>query len=127
MTLALETRRETSVTSIQGIEHQQVVDLYGIIKDVNPLAKNKEGQTGRSITICDDSLLKLNIFLWGRRAETFQMEQGDVVSITNANVEKFRLVYYLNAVVLTNIERDSHSEGRHDINVLPTLRHHPVG
>lgn len=95
---------------IQAMENNTIVDVLGIIKNVDEKHEIISKSTGkpydrRDITIVDQSQLAINVGLWNKMARDFNLDVGTPIAIKGCKINDFngkQLSLIPSAIVLPN-------------------------
>lgn len=95
---------------IQNIENNSVIDVLGIIKNVEEKREIISKSTGkpydrRDITIVDQSQFAINVGLWNKLARDFNLDTGTPIAIKGCKVNDFngkQLSLIPSAIVMPN-------------------------
>lgn len=85
-------------------ETTKIRDIYAIVLNEGEVKATKEkGISYRTVTICDASLIKLNLCLWGPRARSFNYPSGSAIFINSGYIRNFNGFWQLNIYDNTHI------------------------
>ncbi|PSK41559.1 hypothetical protein C7M61_001244 [Candidozyma pseudohaemuli] len=84
----------TKLNDIQNSEKDAILDVVGVIKNVNDVFQITAKSTGkpfnrRNITLVDDSNFAIDVGLWNATAVDFSIPAGSVVAIKGVKVQDF--------------------------------------
>ncbi|CUM65609.1 uncharacterized protein PRCAT00003257001 [Priceomyces carsonii] len=82
------------LSQIQDLEPNAIVDVIGVLKEVNPVFQITAKSTGkafdrRNITIVDESGFAIVVGLWNTTAVDFNVEEGSVIAFKGCKVQDF--------------------------------------
>ncbi|ODV93347.1 hypothetical protein PACTADRAFT_51948 [Pachysolen tannophilus NRRL Y-2460] len=82
------------LNKIQDLEANAVIDVVGVLKEVNPAFQIVAKSTGRpfdrrDIVIVDESHFAITVGLWNKSAIDFNLNEGSIVVIKGAKVQDF--------------------------------------
>lgn len=100
----------TKLDQIQNIENNTIVDVLGIVKNVEEKREITSKSTGkpydrRDITIVDQSQFAINVGLWNKLARDFNLDPGTPIAIKGCKVNDFngkQLSLIPSAIVMAN-------------------------
>lgn len=100
----------TKLDQIQNIENNTIVDVLGIVKNVEEKREIISKSTGkpydrRDITIVDQSQFAINVGLWNKLARDFNLDPGTPIAIKGCKVNDFngkQLSLIPSAIVMAN-------------------------
>lgn len=84
----------TKLNQIQSAEKDTIIDVIGVIQNVNDVFQITAKSTGkpfdrRNITIVDDSNFAIDLGLWNATAVDFNIPVGSVIAVKGAKVQDF--------------------------------------
>lgn len=84
----------TKLDQIQNSEPNTIIDVIGVLKEVNPVFQITAKSTGkpfdrRNITIVDDSNFAITVGLWNQTAVDFSTPEGSVIAFKQVKVQEF--------------------------------------
>jgi replication factor A1 len=84
-----------NLEEINGFEQQRTVDVAGVILNVGsvslfqPKDQTRAAKDKRTLTIADESGLKIQLTLWGKNATRLPFDEGRVIAIKGAKVSEY--------------------------------------
>lgn len=84
----------TKLNDIENAEANSIVDVIGVLKEVNPVFQITAKSTGkpfdrRNITIVDDSNVAITVGLWNTSAVDFTVSEGSVIAFKGCKIQDF--------------------------------------
>ena len=82
------------LNEIETIENNQIIDVLGILKNIDEKKEIISKSTGkpydrRDITIVDQSQMEVNVGLWNKYAREFNLNPGTPIAIKGCKVNEF--------------------------------------
>lgn len=84
----------TKLNQIESCEPNSIIDVIGVLKEVNPVFQITAKSTGkpfdrRNITIVDDSNFAITVGLWNNTAVDFDTSEGSVIAFKGCKIQDF--------------------------------------